>query len=297
MGFEIVFLGTGSAIPTARKNHSGFLVKTQDETILVDCGEGIQRQFRIAKENPCKLTKILLTHWHEDHTLGLAGLLKTMGMMSYSKTLQIYGPPGTIEKFHALQNLYSRYKIKINVKEVASKVFENKDLIIEAAKMDHGIYTNAYSIKIKDKIRIDKSKLKKLKIPKSPLIGQLAAGKDIMFKGKKIKASSLTYVQKGKKLAIILDTSANPNTIRLAKNSDAIICESTYSKEEGMQAKEYGHLTSTQAAEIAKKSKSKSLHLVHLSQKHEHREKQILSEAKKIFKNTKISADLSKIVI
>ncbi len=297
MNFDITFLGTGSAIPTKRKNHSGILIKTQNENILLDCGEGIQRQFRFADENFARLTKILITHWHEDHTLGLAGLLKTMGMMGYANTLEIYGPPGTLEKLSALQQIYSRFKIQIKAKEVTEKVFENSDILIEASKMDHGIYTNAYAITIKDKIRIDKQKLKKLKIPNSPLIGQLAQGKDIVFNGKKIKAKSLIYVQKGKKLTIILDTAMNDSTINLAKNSDALICESTFSADETEHAKEHKHLTSAQAANIAKKAKAKSLYIVHLSQKHEHNEKQILAEAKKIFKNTFTPKELEKVTI
>ncbi len=294
MNFEIVCLGTGSAIPSAKKNHSGFLIKTERERILVDCGEGIQRQFKIAEQNPAKLTKILITHWHEDHTLGLAGLLKTMGMNSYVQTLHIYGPRHTKEKIELFQQIYSRYKIKIEIHEVSnSTIYEDKILKIESAPMNHGIPTLAYSIIIKDQTRIDKAKLKKLKLPNSPLIGELQRGKDITFNGKKIKAKSVTYTQPGKKITIILDTATNNNTIELAKNADLLICESTYSAEETEQAKEYKHLTTTEAATIAKKAKVKQLALVHISEKHAHRAHHLLKEAKKVFKNTSMPDDLS----
>jgi len=294
MDMEVVCLGTGSAVPSKKKNHSGFLVKTEKHKILVDCGEGIQRQFRMCEENPAKLTHLLITHWHEDHTLGLAGLLKTMGMNSYVQTLQIYGPRGTREKIELFQKIYSRYKISISIKEIDSGlVYEDKMIKIEAEKMDHGITTLAYNIIIKDQIRIDKSKLKKLKIPPSPLIGELQRGKDIEFNGKKIKSKDITYRQEGKKLTIILDTAENANTIKLAKDSDLLICESTYRENESEQAKEYKHLTSSQAGSIAKKSKAKKLALVHISEKHSHRTNDILKEAKKVFKNTVIPEDLS----
>ena len=293
MDIEVVCLGTSSAIPSKKKNHSGFLVKTERHKILVDCGEGIQRQFRKASENPAKLTHILITHWHEDHTLGIAGLLKTMGMNNYMQTLQIYGPRTTKEKIELFQKIYSKFKINFKVNEIDSGlVYEDKQIKMEAEKMDHGITTLAYSITIKDQIRIDKSKLKKLKLPNSPLIGQLQQGKDIVLNNKKIKSKDVTYIQKGKKLTIILDTAENPNTTKLAKDSDLLICESTYKEDEVEQAKEYKHLTTTQAANIAKKAKVKNLALVHISEKHVHRIPELLKEAKKTFKNTIAPEDL-----
>jgi len=298
MDIEVVFLGTASAIPSIKKNHSGFLVKTEKHQILVDCGEGIQRQFKIAKENLSKITKILITHWHEDHTVGLAGLLKTMGMNSYADILHIYGPRQTKEKIELFQQIYSRFKIKIEIHEISnSLVYEDKQIRIESSQMDHGVPTLAYSIIQKEVLRIDKSKLKKLKIPSSPLIGELQKGKDIIFNGKKIRAKDVTYVQNGKKLTIILDTAENPNTIKLAKDSDLLICESTYCAEEKEQAREYKHLTTVEAATIAKKAKVKSLALVHISDKHIHRIPQLLKEAKKIFIKTIIPEDLEKITI
>ncbi|MEK6846546.1 MAG: ribonuclease Z [Nanoarchaeota archaeon] len=298
MNFKLVCLGTGSAIPNAKKNHSGFLVKTERENILVDCGEGIQRQFKKAEENPQRLTKILITHWHEDHTLGLAGLLKTMGMNSYSQTLHIYGPRSTREKLQLFQQIYARYKINIEIHEVSSRtIYEDKQIKIEALPMDHGIPTLAYSIVIKEQRRINKTKLKKLKLPNLPLIGQLQQGKDIKFNNKTVKAKDITYIQPGKKLTIILDTAQNQNCIEIAKNSDLLICESTYSAEEQEKATEYKHLTTAQAAEIAKKSKAKQLALVHISQMHIHHLPKLLKEAKKIFKNTSIPDDFDVLTI
>lgn len=290
---EVVCLGTASAVPSIKKNHSGFLVKTTNAKILVDCGEGIQRQFRRAKENPSKLTHLLITHWHEDHTLGLAGLLKTMGMNSYSQQLKIYGPKRTKEKIELFEKIYSKYKINFIVNEIEEGlVYEDKDIKIEASQMDHGITTLAYSMIIKDKIKINKAKLKKLKLPNSPLIGDLQKGKDIIFNGKKIKAKNVIYLEKGKKLTIILDTKMNNNAIELAKDSDLLICESTYSANESIQAREYKHLTTHEAAKIAKDAKVKKLALVHISEKHVHRIPQLLKEAKKIFKKTSIPEDL-----
>jgi ribonuclease Z len=94
---ELTFLGTGSSIPTARRNHPAVLLKYKAENILVDCGEGTQRQFRLAHMNPCKVTRILISHWHGDHALGLPGLLQTLVMNGYNRKLEIYGPRGSKE--------------------------------------------------------------------------------------------------------------------------------------------------------------------------------------------------------
>ena len=74
--FNILFLGTGSSVPTKLRNHTGILTSFANEHILLDCGDNIQRQSYIAGVSPTKITRILITHWHGDHILGLPGLLQ-----------------------------------------------------------------------------------------------------------------------------------------------------------------------------------------------------------------------------
>lgn len=298
MKIPITLLGTGQAIPTKKRNHTAILLTYKSENILVDCGEGTQRQFRKAGINPCKLTRILITHWHGDHILGLPGLLQTLALNNYNRKLEIYMPKNTRHFMDLIFRLFVfQGKIKYEIHECETgKIFENNDFLIEAASMNHGAPCLAFSFLEKEKIRIDKKKLAKLKI-KGKLIGELAKGKDIEFNGKKIKASSLTYKQDSKKISFILDTAINENCVKLAENSDLLICESTYTEKEADKAREYKHLTAKQAAEIAKKSKSKKLILTHLSQRYENKEKLILQEAKKVFKNTEIAEDLQKVEI
>jgi len=295
---KLTFLGTSNAIPTKQRNHPSILASFKDENILVDCGEGTQRQLRIAGISPTKITKILITHWHGDHILGLPGLFQTLAMSNYQKTLHLYGPKGTIHYMRVIESLLNKFKIKIEVKEIENSIlFENKEYYIETKSMLHDSPCNAYSIILKDKIRINKTKLKKLKLPNSPLLRQLQEGKDVKINNKLIKAKSLTYKEKGKKASFILDTRMNNNTIEISKNSDLLVCESTFSKQEQELAKEYKHLTSTQAAEIAKKSKSKKLILTHISQRYEFNPKPLLNDAKRIFKNTFLVKDLDSIEI
>lgn len=299
---KLTFLGTGNAIPTKLRSHTAILINYKNETILLDCGEGAQRQFKIAEISPAKLTKLLITHWHGDHTLGIPGLMQTLRMSDYSKTLQIYGPRGTKEKLQLFEKiygvLYEKFKINVEIFEVSSgKFIDEKEFFIEAFPIHHGTPTLAYSFVLKDKLRINKEKLKKLKLPNSPLLKKLQEGKDIIFNGKKIKSKEITYLEKGKKITIILDTGVTSNVLSLAKNSDLLVCEASFSNEEKKLAREYNHLTAADAATLAKKAKVKKLILTHISQRYEHSPEIILNEAKKIFKNTTLAKDLDVVEI
>jgi ribonuclease Z len=289
---KIIFLGTSDAVPTAERNHTAILLEHDGENILIDCGEGTQRQFRKAKLNPCKITKILITHCHGDHILGISGLLQTLNFSGYNKPVLIYGPKGIKEFMKlVLQTFAFQGRYKIEVKEVEGKFFENDDFYLEAKSMTHGIPCNAYTFVKKNKIRINKEKLKKTPL-EGPILKKLKEGKDVVYKGKKYFAKDLIYEEKGEKISFILDTSLNTKIIPFAKDSDLLICESTFDSDSEERAKEYKHLTSNQAAEIAKKSKSKKLILTHISQRYSSNPKKILLSAKKVFKNSFLANDL-----
>lgn len=290
---KLTFLGTSDSVPSAERNHTSILLTYEGENILIDCGEGTQRQFRKLGLNPCKITKILLTHRHADHSLGLPGLLKTMALTGYNKTLEIYGPNGT--KIF-MENLFRTFgkieEYKMNIHEVSGRFFENKDFYLEAEKMTHGVPCNAYLFVKKGQIRIDKSKLKKYKLPEGIHLRDLKLGKNIRYKGRIFKAKDFTFVENGKKISFVLDTSENKNIVPLVKNSDVLVCEASFSSDMEKKAREFHHLTSKQAGEIAKKSKSKKLLLTHLSQRFEKKKEIILKEARKIFKNSHLVKDL-----
>jgi len=292
---KVTFLGTSDAIPSAERNHTSILLEYKNEAILVDCGEGTQRQFRKANLNPNKITKILITHWHGDHVLGLSGLLQTLAFSSHNKSLDIYGPKGTKEFMNLLLHTFAfQGKYNINVKEVENKFFENDDFYLEAEKMTHGIPCNAYTFVKKGRLRIDKKKLEKTKL-KGPILKKLKEGKDIVYQGRKYLAKNLTYGEDSKKVSFVFDTSFNKNIIPFVKNSNLLVCESTFGEELEHKAEEYKHLNVNQTATIAKKSKSKKLVLTHISQRYGKNPKKILDAAKKIFKNSVLVKDLDEI--
>ena len=293
MTIKLTFLGTADQIPSAKRNHTAILLQYDGENILMDCGEGTQRQFRKAGLNPCKITRLLISHWHGDHVLGIPGLLSTLSLSGYNKVLHIYGPKGTKRFIEEMLKVFGfKRQYQIVVEEVSGKFFETIDFYLEAKPMAHGIPTNAYSFVKKGLIRIDRQKLKKSHLPEGPLLQNLKQGKDIHYNGKKYSAKDLTYKEEDKKVSFVLDTGLNNNLIPFVKDSDLLICEATFEEELAEQAKEHLHLTSRQSAEIAKKSKSKKLILTHISQRYENDLGKILREAKKYFKNSFLVSDL-----
>ncbi len=295
---KIIFLGTADAVPSAKRNHTSIFLNYNEENILIDCGEGTQRQFRKARLNPCKVTRILLTHWHGDHILGIPGLLQTLALSGYNKTLFVYGPVGT-KKFMAelVKTFVYQGKFPIEVKEVDGKVFENLDFEIKSKKVYHGTPCNAYLFSEKDKFRIDKNKLKKSNLPAGPLLKKLKDGKDVSYEGKKYLAKNLTFKEIGKKVSVVLDTKFDKSIIDFVKGSDVLISEAEFSSEDEERAREHKHMTAGQAGEIAKKSKSKKLFLTHISQRYEMDLKKILGDAKKVFSDAHLVSDLDMIEV
>lgn len=290
---KITFLGTSDAVPSKDRNHTSILLSYNEENILVDCGEGTQRQFRKADLNPCKLTRILISHWDGDHVLGLPGLIATLGFSGYNKKLFIYGPEGTknfVELILKVFGLKDRLDLEIN--EVKNgKVFETDEFYVECERMEHDMPSNAYSFVEKDKLRIDKKKLEKAKLS-GPLIANLIKKKDFVFNGKKYSWKNMTYEVKGRKVSFVLDTRMNKKIVSFVKNSDLFICESSFSKDDEEKARDHYHMTAEQAGKVAKQAKVKKLFLTHISQRYSDNFKKILSEARKEFKGTEMAKDL-----
>ena len=293
---QVLFLGTSSMVPTKERNQSGILISYGSEGILVDCGEGTQRQLKIAGVKLSKITKILISHWHGDHVLGLPGLIQSMSASDYNKKLCIYGPPETKKLLKKIFNVFSfDSKIDIEINEIKSgKFFENSDFILVSEHLNHNIPTLGYSFIEKDKRKINIKYLKKIGFPQGPLLGKLQVGKSVTWKGKNILLSKATSLVKGKKIVIINDTAPCEGANVLSKNSDLLICESTYSSNLEKKAEEHDHMTSKQAAQLAKRSNTKKLILTHFSVRYkstmEHEE-----DAKYHFKNVMCARDFMKI--
>ena len=293
---QITFLGTSSMVPTKERNQIAVFLSYGSEGILFDCGEGTQRQFKIAGISLTKVTKILISHWHGDHVLGLPGLIQTLSSMDYGGKLEIYGPAGTKKRMEKMFEAFVFDKrLNFAVNEVKNGIFfENSEFQLEAYQMEHSIETLGYRLVEKDKIKIDMKKVKKFNIPHGPLIGKLQQGKTIEHNGNKISPDDVGFVENGKKVAYVTDTVVCDNCYKVADNADLLISEATYSSKLVGKSEEYGHMTAKQAAQIANKSNAKQLVLIHFSARYKNTQ-ELEEDARDIFDNVICANDFMKL--
>lgn len=298
---ELTFLGTGCMMPTKERNTQSIYLRYNGEGFLFDCGEGTQRQMAIAGISRAAVDKIFISHWHGDHVSGLIGLIQTMGNSADDKKIYIYGPVGSKKIMHHLmQSCIFESKIEIEIIELDPRnvelIYEGDDYYIECAKMDHSVPCIAYSFVENDRLRIRIDDVKNKGIPEGPLLKKLQKGEDIEYNKQTFKNEDLTYLVKGKKITIIMDTTYCQNAIELSNNSDILIIESVYGPEMIERAEEVKHMCSNQSALIASNANIKELILTHFSQRYKD-----LSElekgAKDIFPNTRLAFDFMKIKI
>lgn len=295
---KLTFLGTGCMQPTKERNLSATLLSYESENILFDCGEGTQRQMRIMGLKPTKITRIIISHFHGDHIFGLAGLLRNLEASGYNKTLYIYGPKNIKKYFNNIINSAAqKTNLKVKLVEIKSGIIVDEPKFqIEAQSLDHSIESFGFSFIEKPKRKINLQYVSKLGLTKHPILGKLQKGQDITWKGKKITVKKGTKLVEGKKFTIICDTTYCKNCVKLAKNSDILVCESSFSKKEKDKAKEYKHLTAEEAGKIAKTAKVKKLILTHFSQRYKNTN-DLKKEAQKLHKNVTCASDFLEIKI
>lgn len=292
---NVQFLGTGCMQPTKERNHAGVLLSFKTENILFDCGEGIQRQMRIAGVKPAKITRLLISHFHGDHVFGIPGLMSSMGADQYAKKLQVYGPKGTKNFLeHLWKSFNSKDIIEHEVHEVSGGIFfENNDFALEARSLKHTVPCIGYRFVEKDRRRINLPKAKKLGL-EGQILGKLQQGKSVTINGKKIKADDVTIPIIGKTVAYATDTTICNGVHELAKDTDLLILEGTLLDGLKNNAAKTRHLTVRQAALIASENNVQKLILTHISQRYKS-DADLISEAREYFDNTIVAEDFMKV--
>lgn len=301
MAINITFLGTASMVPTKKRNVQSIHIEYNGDVTLIDCGEGTQRQMNIAGLNRLKIKRVLISHWHGDHVSGLIGLIQTMGEIDKPFTLEVYGPIGTKEKMtHLLNSCCFDQRINIKVHEISPEkletFFENQDFMFQAIKLKHSVPCLGYKFIEKDKIKIDTKKLKALDLKEGKWLQKIQKGEIVKLKGRTIKPEDISFTVKGKKISIVMDTAFIPSTIALAENADVLISESVFAADKQELATKYKHLTSKDAATIAKQANAKKLILTHFSQRYKSI-KPVLDDARSVFKNTVAAQDFMQIKV
>jgi len=295
--FEILFLGTSASAPSAKRGLSAQIVKHDEYRFLVDCGEGTQRQILQSGTGFKNLTRILLTHGHLDHILGLGGLMSTFMRWEAIEQLDIFAGRATMERVRALLDGVvlrgNQPPMPFHMNEIKpGTFFDTDDFSITAFPVSHrGPDCLGYVFEGKARRPFLNDKATELGVPFGPERRELVAGNEITLPdGKRITPDEvLGPLQKGVKLVIVGDAGKTDNLLEVCKDADALVIESTYLDEETEMADQFNHLTARQGAELAIKAGVKKLILTHISRRY--REKDVIKEAQSFFPNTSVARD------
>ena len=295
--FELVFLGTSASAPSMHRGLSSAVVLHNEYRFMVDCGEGTQRQLLKSGLGFRRLNKILLTHGHLDHILGLGGLVSTFSRWEAIDELEIWGGRWTLDRVEDL--IYrvvlrgARVPLKIEFYEIESGVLmEDDTFVLRAFPVSHrgaDCFGFAFEEKSRRPFLVDKAEA--LGVPAGPERKRLVQGQAITLgDGRVIHPDDvLGEWQPGAKLVFVGDAGRTDNLVGKARNADVLVIEATYLHHDADLAREFGHLTARQAAELARQVSVKQLVLTHLSRRN--RDRDVLAEAKAIFPNTVVARD------
>jgi ribonuclease Z len=295
---HLVFLGTAGATPTVDRGSSAVLLIRGSERILIDCGEGTQRQL-MRSAGLARIGMILITHLHGDHYLGLPGLLKTLSLLGRTEPLLLYGPEGLYDLLRDADRLVGRPKFPLLVEEARpGVVLEGSDYELKAAPTMHGIPGLAWCLE--EKVRpglFHPEKALELGVAAGPDFGRLQRGEVVVTsEGHEVRSEDVMEGQRmGRKIVVTGDTRPTHSIIELARGASVLVHESTFSWDEHARALETCHSTAREAAEVAQAAEVGLLALTHISSRHSWRE--LRDEARLVFPNTILPRDFDTLMV
>ena len=293
--FAVTILGCNSAIPAHGRNPSSQILQLQDNSFLIDCGEGTQMQLSKFKIKVSKISHIFISHLHGDHYFGLIGLLSSMSLMNRTQDMHIFGP-ALLKDIILLQCKASDtdFSFQIYFHELGENglIAETNKMMISSFKVNHQIDCWGFLFKEKKNPRsIIAEKVKSYEIPSS-FYEQLQKGEDYQTKKGTIIANAevTNENEKPRTYAYCADTIYNESIIPIIKEVDLLYHETTYLKDQEDKASARFHSTTVQAGQIAKKAEVKRLIIGHYSSKYESIDS-FLKETKEIFENTELGIE------
>lgn len=295
MSLSVTFLGTGAAVPSLDRNVSALAVHREGETILFDCGEGTQRQM-MRYGTSFAFRDVFFTHYHADHVLGITGLLRTMGLMDRTAPVTLWGPRPAQRTLSAFVNLgVERMKFPVEIREVGpGERIDRGEYEIVAFKAEHRAESIGYAIAERDRLgRFDPERARELGIPEGPLWGRIHRGEAVTLEdGRAIEPSALVGPRRpGRTVVYTGDTRPCDSTVAAAREADLLIHEATFAEDERERAKETGHSTAAEAAQIARSAGALKLALTHISPRYMRDAPELLAEARAVFPDTIVARD------
>lgn len=290
----VTFLGTSSAAPTNQRGLPAIALRREGEVVLMDCGEGVQRQILAQGIGLGKDTTILITHLHGDHVTGLLGLLQTMSLAQRRKPLNIVGPAKLLKWLELTSELLRiglTFPISFSVARPGT-VLSTQGFKVRAARALHSI--EAYSYMVEEHGRpgvFYPEKAKALQVPEGKLWSRLQKGSPVRVAGRTVHPSEVTGpARAGRRVGYSGDTRPSPRLARFFSGCDLLIFDSTFRGSDSSKAVERKHSTCIEAAQLAKSARVRRLVLTHFSARYT-TTSSLVREARKIFPDTIAAAD------
>ena len=270
---ELVILGSSSAVPTKRRNHNGYFLRWDSHGIVFDPGEGTQRQLRFAGLSAHDITRICVTHFHGDHSLGVPGLIQRIARDQAPHPVRAAFPASGMRYWRRLRRATSFGDTDVIVEQPVSGdgacPIGDKDFTLTALPLDHRIDTYGYRLAEPDGWRMLPERLAERGVF-GPAIGRLQREGEVRNDaGERVELAECAVVRRGQVFAFVMDTAPCANAVRLAEGAAMLVIEATYLEEEAALAADYRHLTAGQAARIAAEAGVGTLVLTHFSERYE----------------------------
>jgi len=285
MDLDVVFLGTGGSVPSARRNTASVLVRRGGDRILFDCGEGTQRQMQ-RSVGLIPVDDIFVTHLHADHYLGLPGLIKSYEMQDRTEPLTIHGPPGLIDLFDSMSRIIGRARYPVELVELnRGETVARGDYAIEPFDVSHRVVANGYALYEHPRPgRFDPDRARALGVQPGPAFGALQRGEEVPSSAGPVLPEQVMGPERpGRKLVVTGDTVPCEATRIAAHRAELLVHDASFASSERDRAAETMHSTAGEAGELAARAEAKMLALVHISSRHFVPE--VLQEARQAFEN------------
>ena len=293
MDLSLFFAGTAGSVPTARRGLPALLLRAGGDRILFDCGEGTQQQLLRSVGLP-ELDAIFITHYHLDHWLGVLGMLKTFDLRGRDRPLTIYGPPGLRALLDAMRPAWGRVAFPLALEELdPHEEVAFGGYVIAPFPVEHRVRAYGYAFAEDDRPgRFDAETAARLGVQPGPDFGRLQAGETVSgVRPEQV----LGERRRGRRIVISGDTAPCQATEVFAHEADLLVHESTFLDDEVARARETGHSTARQAAEIAAAAGVQLLALTHLSTRYFPRD--VRDEARAVFPDTLVPRDFDTIEV
>jgi ribonuclease Z len=293
MDLSLFFAGTAGSVPTARRGLPALLLRAGGDRILFDCGEGTQQQLLRSVGLP-ELDAIFITHYHLDHWLGIIGILKTFDLRGRERPLTVYGPPGLRALLDAMRPAWGRVSYPLALEELdphEEVAFDG--YTVAPFPVEHRVRAYGYAFAEDERPgRFDAEAAAALGVAPGPDFGRLQAGETV---GGVRPEQVVGEPRRGRRIVISGDTAPCQATEVFAHEADLLVHESTFLEDELERARETGHSTARQAAEVAVAAGVHLLALTHLSTRYFPRD--IRDEARAVFPETVVPRDFDTIEV